>query len=173
MMPQFDQQPTHLQNEYIRLEPLQQIHNEGLYIASSDPLIWEQHPSPNRYQREEFEKYFHSALECKTAFVVFNGHTNEIIGCSRYYEYNPNEMTVAIGFTFLVRRCWGTGHNKALKQLMIDHAFTQVSKVIFHIGENNIRSQKAVEKIGAHKTKETEGPWFNKNYFFYEILKQE
>jgi hypothetical protein len=48
-------QPNHLSNHLIRLEPLQPMHFNELYAAASDPLIWEQHPNPNRYQKEVFE----------------------------------------------------------------------------------------------------------------------
>ena len=59
--------------------------------------------------------------------------------------------SIAIGFTFLARDHWGATYNRALKSLMMGHAFKFVNTVIFHIGVNNIRSQKAIEKLGATK----------------------
>lgn len=146
----FDLQPT-LQNEYIRIEPLQSSDFERLYQVASDPLIWEQHPSPDRYVREVFQTFFTGAMESGGAFLVYNNTNNEVIGSSRYYDNFPELSSIAIGYTFLCRRCWGTTYNRALKTLMLDHAFRFVNNVIFHIGINNIRSQKAVEKIGAEK----------------------
>lgn len=146
----FDLQPT-LQNDIIRIEPLQSSDFERLYAVASDPLIWEQHPSPDRYKREVFETFFKAAIESNGAFLVFDKSDNEVIGSSRYYEYFPEQQSVAIGYTFLCRECWGTTYNRALKTLMLDHAFRFVDNVIFHIGVNNIRSQKAIEKLGAQK----------------------
>jgi RimJ/RimL family protein N-acetyltransferase len=56
---------------------------------------------------------------------------------------------IEIGWTFLTRRYWGGRYNWEMKQLMLAHAFKFVENVIFYVGENNIRSQKAMEKIGA------------------------
>jgi RimJ/RimL family protein N-acetyltransferase len=56
---------------------------------------------------------------------------------------------VEIGWTFLERRFWGGSYNRELKKLMLDHAFNFVDHVVFVVGEKNLRSQKALEKIGA------------------------
>jgi RimJ/RimL family protein N-acetyltransferase len=107
--------------------------SEALYQAAADPLIWAQHPSP-RYQR---------------AVVVIDRKINQIIGTSRYYEWNESQKEVAVGFTFLARAYWGGPTNAELKKLMLDHAFRWVHTVWFHVAAKNTRSQKAMEKIGA------------------------
>jgi RimJ/RimL family protein N-acetyltransferase len=61
------------------------------------------------------------------------------------------QSEVAIGYTFLARKAWGSVHNREMKKLMLDHAFQFVDTVLFHIGENNFRSRKAIEKIGAEE----------------------
>lgn len=48
-----------------------------------------------------------------------------------------------------MRRCWGGDYNRELKFIMLDHAFQSLRSVIFHVGEGNARSRKALEKIGA------------------------
>lgn len=150
----FELQPTTLQNEIVKLIPLKSEDFENLYKVASDPLIWEQHPEKNRYIRNIFENYFAGALKSGGAFLVLDNQTKEIIGSSRFYENNSLEKSVAIGYTFLVRDHWGSVYNTALKSVMINHAFKFVSKVIFHVGENNIRSQKAITKLGAAKISE-------------------
>ena len=50
----FDLQPT-LTGNSIYLRPLQIEDAEGLFKVASDPLIWEQHPSPMRYERAVFD----------------------------------------------------------------------------------------------------------------------
>jgi RimJ/RimL family protein N-acetyltransferase len=61
----------------------------------------------------------------------------------------PVESEVEIGFTFLEKAFWGGTYNGELKRLMLDHAFQFVDQVVFVVGENNLRSQKALQKIGA------------------------
>jgi RimJ/RimL family protein N-acetyltransferase len=143
----FDLQPK-LQNDLIRLEPLRAEDFDVLYAVASDPLIWEQHPNRNRYQRAVLQVYFNGGLESRGAFRVIDNTTGETIGSSRYYELDESKGVVSIGYTFLARRAWGGGYNRALKTLMLDHAFAHVDRVIFHIGMNNLRSRRAMEKLG-------------------------
>lgn len=172
----FDLQPT-LQNELIRVEPLKANDFETLYRVASDPLIWEQHPNPDRYKREVFETFFSGAIESGGAFLVFDQAKHEAIGSSRYYDLFPDQRSVAIGYTFLCRHCWGSTYNRALKTLMLDHAFRFVDNVIFHIGTGNIRSQKAVEKLGAGKMAMQEMRYYGENNivpnFVYRIIKED
>lgn len=165
---QFDLQPT-LENELVKLVPLKKEDFDILYQVASDPLIWEQHPDRFRYKKEVFEKFFKSAIESKGAFLVLAKETNEVIGSSRFYDYDENKKSIAIGFTFLARKYWGTDFNRAMKSLMLDHAFKFVETVIFHIGENNIRSQRAIDKLGARKIGEQKRE--NSISFVYEIDK--
>ncbi len=147
-MEPFDFAPS-LISDTISLHPLKAEDFEGLYAAASDPLIWEQHPDPSRYRRQVFESgFFAGALACGSAFVVIDNASNEIIGSSRYYDWNPVEREVAIGFTFLARSHWGGGTNREMKQLMLSHAFRWAKVVWFHVGTSNWRSRKAMEKIG-------------------------
>jgi RimJ/RimL family protein N-acetyltransferase len=143
----FELQPQ-LRNSTVSLEPLRADDFEALYAVASDPLIWEQHPNRNRYRREVFQTYFQGALESGSAFRVSNALSGELIGCSRYYDIDPVKREAAIGYTFLARSVWGLKFNAALKQLMLDHAFRFVDRVIFHIGVDNLRSRKALEKLG-------------------------
>ena len=159
----FDLQPTHLQNNLIQLIPLRESDFEALYAVASDPLVWEQHPNKLRYQREVFQNFFEGALLSKGAFLIRDVQTNEVVGSSRFYDYNQAEKSVLIGYTFIGRKFWGTGHNKALKELMLDYAFEHVDKVYFHIGAFNIRSQKAIEKIGAVKVDEFEVEYYGED----------
>ncbi|NWF88792.1 MAG: GNAT family N-acetyltransferase [Ignavibacteriaceae bacterium] len=162
-------QPT-LKNELVKLIPLKEEDFETLYKAASDPLIWEQHPENNRFQRHAFEKFFKGAIDSRGAFLVIDNKTGEVIGSSRYYDYDENNNSIAIGFTFLTRKYWGTAYNRAMKTLMLDYAFKFVETVIFHIGEKNIRSQKAILKLGAKKINELKKSE-NSISFVYEIKK--
>jgi N-acetyltransferase len=128
-----------------------------LYKAASDPLIWEQHPARDRWQRDVFTEYFRGAIDSGGAFVVIDKKSGEVIGSSRYVIVKESENAIEIGWTFLARQYWGGVYNLAMKRLMIDHALRFVENVLFYIGENNMRSRKAVEKLGGVLVTELEG----------------
>lgn len=164
-------QPT-LQGPTLRLRPLVPEDFDAVYAAASDPLIWAQHPSPLRYQRPVFEQWFADALASGGALVVEDRGSGEVIGSSRYYEWDEAKQEVAIGFTFLTRAYWGGRANAELKALMLDHAFRWARTVWFHVGPDNLRSQKALAKIGAvfsHRgVREISGSSYD--HFFYRIV---
>ncbi|KAB2878593.1 GNAT family N-acetyltransferase [bacterium] len=133
--------PKILEDEILKIVPLIDRDFESLFEAASDPLIWEQHPTSDRYKREVFQLYFDEAISGKTAFLIIDKSTNKVIGSTRYYDYKPENSSIAIGYTFLARPYWGGLYNKSSKKLLIDYAFQFVDKIYFHIGANNIRSQ--------------------------------
>jgi RimJ/RimL family protein N-acetyltransferase len=144
---QFELQPT-LENRWVKLEPLAAGDFEALYAVASDPLIWEQHPNKNRYRRDTFATYFEGAIESGGAFRVIDNTTGTLIGSSRYYDLDAGQSIVGIGYTFIARSHWGGPYNRAMKTLMLEHAFRFVDRVIFHVGTGNLRSRKAMEKLG-------------------------
>jgi RimJ/RimL family protein N-acetyltransferase len=167
-------QPTSLHDDLIKIVPLEENDFEKLYEVASNPLVWEQHPNPNRYKRAVFENYFKGAIESKGAFLILDAVTNETVGCSRYYDLNQEDHSVLIGYTFIGIKFWGKGYNKALKKIMLEYAFQFVDKVYFHVGASNYRSQKAIEKIGAVKVDEFEVEYYgesSKLNFIYMINK--
>jgi RimJ/RimL family protein N-acetyltransferase len=171
----FELQPL-LENELIKLQPIKETDFEMLFEVASDPLIWEQHPNKNRYQKEVFEVFFKGAIESKGAFLVVDTKTNKTIGSSRYYDYDAALKTVIIGYTFLARDYWGTTYNRALKTLMLNHAFKFVESVHFHIGSHNIRSQTAIQRLGAKKINEIAVAYYGepeKLNFVYEVKRSD
>ena len=143
----FDLQPT-LRGELIELRPLEDADWDALFAVASDPLIWEQHPAHDRYKEPVFREFFREAMASGGAFAVLDAKTHEVIGSTRFYGYDPEKSEVEIGWTFLARRYWGGRYNGEMKRLLLAHAFQFVKRVVFMVGENNIRSQKAVERIG-------------------------
>ena len=144
----FDLQPS-LKGNLIELRPLAPEDWDKLFAVASDPIIWEQHPERDRHNQDVFRIFFKDAIDCGGAFVVIDRENRQIIGSTRFYGYDPEKSEIEIGWTFLARKYWGGRYNGEMKRLMLDHAFPFVETVIFHIGENNIRSQKAIERIGA------------------------
>lgn len=156
-MSSFDLQPT-LRGDLLELRPLMAEDFEALFAAASDPLIWEQHPEKTRNTREVFQRFFAGALQSGGAFAVIDRKSGRMIGSSRYANLMPDGSEVEIGWTFLARSYWGGKYNAEMKALMLDHALKHVDRVVFKIGENNLRSRKAVEKIGAKFWKYAEEP---------------
>jgi RimJ/RimL family protein N-acetyltransferase len=146
----FTLQPN-LKGELIELRPLEPDHWDDLFAVASDPLIWEQHPERNRYKEEVFRVFFKEALESGGAFVVIDSKTQQIIGSTRFYGYDLENSEIEIGWTFLARKYWGGRFNAEMKRLLLNHAFKFVESVVFFVGEDNVRSQKAMEKVGAIK----------------------
>jgi N-acetyltransferase len=141
-------QPIDVKNEWVELTPLTETDFEQLYAVAKDPLVWEQHPNPDRYKWDVFQTYFQGAIESAGAFLIKDS-TGNAIGCTRFYDHVPEKKEVKIGYTFFSRDCWGKPFNQSTKSLMLQYAFQFVDDVIFHVGANNIRSQKAMEKMGA------------------------
>jgi RimJ/RimL family protein N-acetyltransferase len=147
----FELQPV-LKGELIELRPLRSEDWDDLFAVASDPLIWQQHPENDRYTEDVFKIFFKDALDSAGAFVVIDTKSQQIIGSTRFHGYDPEKSEIEIGWTFLARKYWGGRYNREMKQLMLAHAFKFVENVVFFVGESNIRSQKATEKIGGIKS---------------------
>lgn len=144
----FDLQPN-LKGDLVELKPLRPDDYHQLYAVAADPLVWEQHPANDRHKEEIFKEFFREAWESKGTLIAVDRGENRVIGSSRFHGYDPDRSEIEIGWTFLARSHWGGIYNKAIKQLMLDHAFKFVDSVIFLVGLQNVRSQRAIEKIGA------------------------
>jgi len=144
----FDLQPV-LQGDLLQLRPLRPEDFADLYGVASDPLIWEQHPIKDRYKETVFRGFFRESLEAGGTLIVIDTNGDKIIGSSRFHGLDKDKSEVEIGWSFLARSHWGGIYNREMKQLMLRHAFGFVTSVIFVVGPQNLRSQKAMEKIGA------------------------
>lgn len=143
----FELQPN-LRGELLELRPIREDDFDALYAVASDPLIWEQHPASDRYKEDVFREFFRGALESGGAFVVSDAKTGRIIGSTRFCGYDEEQSEIEIGWTFLARSHWGGRYNGEMKRLMLAHAFKFVESVVFLVGPDNVRSRRAVEKIG-------------------------
>jgi RimJ/RimL family protein N-acetyltransferase len=144
----FELQPV-LESDLLRLRPLRPDDWDDLFAVASDPLIWQLHPSWDRYKEEVFRKFFQDALDSGGALIALDCKDGRVIGSSRYHGFDEEKSEIEIGWTFLARSYWGGTYNKEMKQLMLQHAFKFVKNVVFLVGPQNWRSQRALEKIGA------------------------
>src|SRR4051812_14014418 len=149
----FDAQPR-LVGELLELRPLRPDDLDALHAVASDPLIWEQHPVRDRHEEHVFRGFFAEQLASGGGLLVLDRRTGEPIGTSRFHGYDARRSEVEIGWTFLARSHWGGTYNRELKTLMLGHAFRFVETVVFLVHPGNVRSQRAVEKLGASRAGE-------------------
>lgn len=150
----FDMQPT-LEGERVRLRPLDAADYDSLYAVASDPELWTLHPVRNRWQEPVFRELFEASLASGGAIVVIDKRAERIIGSSRYNVSDPGSGRAEIGWSYLARSHWGGAWNREVKGLLLAHAFRFVDTVYFRVGETNLRSRRAMEKIGGALSGET------------------
>ena len=163
-----DLQPT-LMGTHITLRPLAAQDFHELFAAASDPLVWAQHPDPSRGTREGFAPFFDGALKSKGCLVAIDAA--RLIGWSRYSNYAPGK-SITIGYTFLARSHWGGAANAEMKRLMLRHAFTDVQDVLFTVAQHNLRSCRAVEKLGAELVGAEDAPRWGQIHVIYRLTPQ-
>ena len=165
-----DLQPT-LTGKHITLRPLAAHDFHEVFAAASDPLIWAQHPDPARGTRQGFPAFFDAALKSKGCLVAIDAARQSVIGWSRYSNYAAGER-VMIGYTFLTRSHWGGPANAEMKGLMLRHAFADVGEVLFTVAERNLRSRRAVEKLGAELAGAEDAPRWGQIHVIYRLTPQ-
>lgn len=169
----FNSQPI-LETSELQLLPLQIEDFEALYKVASDPEIWKQHPNKDRWKKEVFAVFFDGAIKSGGAFKIVEKESQKIIGSTRFYDFDPKESLVLIGYTFYAVSHWGTELIHSIKELMFTHAFKYVSQIQLHIGAENIRSQMAIERLGAQKIGSQEVAYYgepSKLNYVYQVTK--
>ena len=146
-----DLQP-HLIGERVELRAATPDDFDALYAVARDPLIWAGHPAHDRWQERVFRLLFDAGFASGGMLVALDRASGEIVGSSRYSFERAEPGEIEIGWTFLDRSRWGTGFNAEMKRLMIAHAFRFAERVILIVGKDNLRSRRAVEKIGGRLT---------------------
>jgi RimJ/RimL family protein N-acetyltransferase len=151
-----DRQPT-LEGERLLLRPLRPDDWGALFAVASDPLVWALHPANDRWQEPVFREFFANALAGGGALVAIDKQTGAIVGSSRFQGHDPaGGGSVEVGWTFLARSHWGGSWNREMKRLMLAHALAHVERVDFRVGETNLRSRRAMEKIGGRLSQRDE-----------------
>jgi N-acetyltransferase len=149
--------PTRLQDEHVVLEPLCLDHVPALEAAAADGELWNlwftSAPAPGQ-ARDYVEKALQGQLDgLMLPFAVREANSGEIVGTTRFYDIVPELPRLAIGYTWYARR-WQKSHlNTACKRLLLRHAFDVLDCVAveFHTDHRNLDSQRAIERLGAHR----------------------
>lgn len=172
MKKNIDLQPT-LEGTRVTVRPIATSDWDAMFAAAADPKIWELHPDSDRYTEQVFRLFFDGAVDSGSAFTFIDRQNGNVMGSSRYHGYDPVRHEIEIGWTFLTREYWGGSINSEIKRLMVDHAFSFVDTVVFWVDESNLRSRRAMEKIGGVlrdgiQIREGAG---NRPYVIYEMRK--
>ena len=142
-----------LQDDLVLLRPMEAGDRAPLLAVASDREIWAIHPAHDRWQEPVFAKFFDEGLASNGALTIVDRASGRIIGSSRYDIRVCDAGEVEIGWTYLARDCWGGQWNRSIKRLMLAEAFRAgFDTAIFLVGESNLRSRRALEKIGARLT---------------------
>jgi RimJ/RimL family protein N-acetyltransferase len=149
-----------LKGKYVYLEMLAEAHRTVLRQLAMNEKIWEftkEFDIHNDFE-SRFNNYFttaldKSAMDCQQTFVICRTEDKSMIGMTRLYEISEKDKRVSIGHTWYIPAVWGNVFNKECKLLLLQYIFEEMkfNRTGFSVAHQNIRSQKAVEKIGGVK----------------------
>lgn len=173
-----------LTGELIRVVPMDKSHIQGLYEAANDENIWAHLPKTIR-TLHDMEAFVEEALQAKDSgaecpFVIIQRETGKIVGTTRFLYMSSAARSLEIGWTWFHPSVWGTSVNTECKYVLLQYCFEQLNtiRVQFKTDERNIRSQKAIERLGAVKEGILRNQMIRKdgtfrNSVFYSIIDSE
>ena len=176
--------PVILKGNEIELLPLEKEHLDSLFLAASNKEIWEL-TSVDYSVKEIFYPNFNNALSerdngCVYPFIIFHKYSKKIIGTTRLLEICPNDKKLEIGVTWIMKEFWGTTVNLECKLLLLTYCFEtlKANRVQLRAKDNNLRSRRAIEKIGGVlegilRKDKIEPNGIPRNTAFYSILDNE
>ncbi|MFC4323007.1 GNAT family N-acetyltransferase [Litchfieldia salsa] len=146
-----------LTGDFVKIVPMQRKHIKELYEIGNSKSIWTHLPKIIETY-DEMESFVAEALSKKEVgtelpFIVLHRESNKIVGSTRFLEISNTNKTLEIGWTWFTPSVWGTQTNIECKYLLLKHCFETLKmiRVQFKTDEKNIRSQKAIERIGGVK----------------------
>ena len=146
--------PTILKGQLIDLIPMDESHFDELLILSQDKRIWEFYPVDGSNTEKLLIAYKNALIEKEKGnhypFVIFHKETGKLIGSTRLFEINQKNKNIEIGWTWLHPNYWASGVNFECKLLLLTFCFETLGtiRVQLKTRDNNLRSRKAIEKIG-------------------------
>lgn len=149
--------PVILENERVRMEPLEEKHFEVLNEIAKNKEIWE-FTTAKINSTEDFRRYFDTALEevrnqQSYVFAIFDKQHNTYGGCTRYALISWPHKRLEIGWTWYHPALQRTGLNRNCKFLLLSYGFEilDLNRIELRTSHLNLKSQKAMEQIGAVK----------------------
>lgn len=148
----FDPRPVVLSGQTVRLEPLSLSHAADLFEAGQDSSIWTYMPIGGFREISEVRTWIEKASAGgDVAFGIIQLETNRAVGSTRLMDIRREHGALEIGWTWLSPLVQRTGVNTEAKFLLLRHAFEDLGAVRVQLktDSRNLRSQKAIERIGA------------------------
>lgn len=148
--------PVLLKGTHITLVPLYESHFDELIKLAQDKRIWSHYAidgsDPCKLKASLENGLAEREKGTQYPFIIQQNETGKIIGSTRFLDMQPEHKKLEIGWTWLHPDYWGTTINIACKYLLLTFSFeeAQAKRVQLKTDENNIRSRKAIEKIGGH-----------------------
>ncbi|MEO8513101.1 MAG: GNAT family protein [Ignavibacteria bacterium] len=148
--------PEILESRRVKLVPLESSNINELWGTAKDESLWEHYTFRRMGSFEKFEEFInHSIKEARTGkeftFTIFDKTNGKAVGGTSFLDIQPLSRSLEIGRTWIAKNLQGTGFNGECKYLLLKYCFEELKliRVFFKTDSNNIRSQKAMEKIGA------------------------
>jgi RimJ/RimL family protein N-acetyltransferase len=166
-------QPARMAGRLVSLEPLDASHTDDLFAALDHEDVWRHLPRRRPTTVGDYRQIVQAGLAAmyrgeRVIWVQRSTVTGEVIGTTAYYDIDPANRWLAIGWTQLGRSWWGTGVNAQAKLLLLSRAFEELGavRVAWHTDVRNERSRAAITALGAvpegmlryHKRR-TDGSW--------------
>jgi RimJ/RimL family protein N-acetyltransferase len=144
-----------LENNRVRLRPLDTSDFEALKPAAFDPAIWQftltraddavslaDYLATAGHDREAGRRY---------AFAIIDRETGQLAGSTSYYNLVPHDQRLSIGYTWIGRDFQRAGLNRAAKHLLLSYAFDHLGyeRVELETDARNEQSQQAMRRMGA------------------------
>lgn len=148
--------PTELTGHHVKLVPLETHHFEEICLLGNEKSIWTYSPiGAYGYDSEIHQQFLQKCIEKRNSgeyypFVIILSESNKIIGFTIYHSINKENKSLEIGCTWFHPDYWSKNLNAECKYLMLQHCFETLAtmRVQLKANDNNIRSRKAIEKIG-------------------------
>ncbi|MCB1848120.1 MAG: GNAT family N-acetyltransferase [Halieaceae bacterium] len=145
--------PVVLSGEQVRLEPMSLEHAHGLYNRGRNAADWQYLPRSCFVDLSDTRQWVEEALAApdQLPFVIVEQGKNKVVGSTRYLTIRPAHRSLEIGWTWLGQEWQRTGVNTEVKLLLLSHALERLGclRVEFKTDARNLRSQRALERIGA------------------------
>ncbi|WP_068985880.1 GNAT family N-acetyltransferase [Lysinibacillus xylanilyticus] len=146
-----------LENEVVLLKPLGQEDAQGILEAGSYPEIWP-YLSTTIEKMDDVHNFVDKALSAKNAkiefpFVIVDKNSGQIIGSTRFMDIDENHKRLEIGTSWITPAFWRTTINTNCKYLLLQYCFEvlNLQRVQIKTDHENVRAQKAIERIGGKK----------------------
>lgn len=179
-----DIQPVHLVGKRAELVPLEVAHIPALYAAGNNPDIWHYLPMTVN-TLDDMRDLVHAFLENQQKgrslpFTIIDQESNQVVGSTRFHNISHDNWSIEIGKTWLSPTVWGTHLNTECKYLLMRHCFETLHTIRVQLKTDvrNIRSQRAIERIGGVREGVLRNHWiqpdgYKRSSVYYSILLEE